>query len=103
MNDPTLVQATLATAVRDCVLVYCRTRETGKAVSGASVTLRLPDGTYRLSLLEPAEGTLLETRRYVSKGIGQEGRLALPLFVDDLAVRIERVQSAERTLVPGTH
>ena len=71
-----MVQATLATAVRDCVLVYCRTRETGKAVSGASVTLRLPDGTYRLSLLEPAEGTLLETRRYVSKGIGQEGRLA---------------------------
>jgi 5-aminopentanamidase len=102
VSDPVLVQTTLATAERDCVLVYCCTRETGQFKAGAGLTLRLPDGAYRLSLLKPADGTLLETRDWVSKGLGQEAKLALPSFTDDLAVRIERTQSAKRTTVPGT-
>jgi len=102
VNEATLVQATLATAERDGVLVYCCTRETGQAVSGASATLHLPDGTYRLSFLKPADGSTFETRTHVSKGLGQDVRLALPPFTDDLAVRIERTQTTDRTLVPGT-
>lgn len=102
VNEPALVQATLATAERDCLFVYCCTRGTGQSQVGAGLTLRLPDGAYRLSLLKPADGALLETRDWVSKGLGQEGKLALPSFTDDLAVRIERTQSAKRTTVPGT-
>lgn len=102
VSDPTLVQAALATAERDWVLVYCCTRDTGGAVSGTNMSFRLPTGAYRLSLLKPADGTLLETREWVSKGPGQEGKLVLPSFTDDLAVRIERTQPAGRTTVPGT-
>ncbi len=102
VNDPALVQATLATADRDCLFVYCCTRESGQSQVGAGLTLRLPDGTYRLTLLKPADGAVLETRDWVSKGLGQEGKLVLPSFTDDLAVRIERTQPAQRTTVPGT-
>jgi hypothetical protein len=89
VNDAALVQATLATAERDCILVYCCTRETGKAVSGASATLRLADGTYRVTVLKPADGSTLDTHSHVSRGPGQEIRISLPSFTDDLAVRIE--------------
>jgi len=102
VSDPTLVQAALATAERDWVLIYCCTRETGGAVSGTNMSLRLPNGAYRLSVLKPADGAVLENRDWISKGLGQEGKLALPSFTDDLAVRIERTQPARRTIVPGT-
>jgi hypothetical protein len=102
ISDPTLVQAALATAERDCVLIYCCTRETGRSVSGAGLSLRLPNGAYRLSVLKPADGAVLENRDWISQGLGQEGKLALPSFTNDLAVRIERTQPAKRTTVPGT-
>jgi predicted amidohydrolase len=102
VNDPTLVQATLVTAERDCLLAYCCTRDSGRAVSGAHVALRLADGTYRLTILKPADGSTLETRTHTSKGLGQDASIALPPFTDDLALRVERSQPAERTLVPGT-
>ncbi|HOX02105.1 MAG TPA: carbon-nitrogen hydrolase family protein [Verrucomicrobiota bacterium] len=102
VSNPALVQAALATAERDCALVYCCARETGQAVSSSSLALRLPDGIYRLTMLKPADGSTIETRSYGSKGLGQEGRIDLPPFVDDLAVRIDRIQTADRTAVPGT-
>jgi hypothetical protein len=102
VSDPTLVQAALATAERDGVLIYCCTRDTGRAVSGTNMSLRLPNGAYRLSVLRPADGAVLENRDWISKGLGQEGKLALPSFTDDLAVRVQRIQPAKRTTVPGT-
>jgi hypothetical protein len=102
VSDPTLVQAALATDERDWVLIYCCTRDTGGAVSGPNMSVRLPNGAYRLSVLKPADGTVLENRDWISKGLGQESKLALPSFTDDLAVRIERTQPARRTTVPGT-
>ena len=84
------------------MLLYCCTRDTGGAVSGTNMSLRLPNGAYRLSVLKPADGAVLENRDWISKGLGQEGKLALPSFTDDLAVRIERTQPARRTTVPGT-
>ncbi len=101
VDDAALVQATLATSERVCLLVYCCTRETGQAVSGTGLRLRLPDGAYRLALLRPADGAVLENRDWVSKGLGQEDKLALPSFMDDLAVRIERKEATQRTTFPG--
>lgn len=102
VNDPALVQAVLATPERDCLFVYCCTRETGRSVSRTEMTLRLPDGIYRISVLKPADGATVETRDWASKGLGQNGTFALPPFTDDLAVRIERTHAAARTAVPGT-
>jgi hypothetical protein len=56
----------------------------------------------RDQVLKPADGAELENRDWISKGLGQEGKLALPSFTDDLAVRIECTQPAKRTTVPGT-
>lgn len=101
VHDPSLVQATLATAEADSVLVYCCTRETGQSRPEAGLTLRLPDGTYRLTVLNPADGAVLESRDWVSQGVGQEGRLALPSFTDDLAVRMERTARGVEIIACG--
>ena len=84
-----------------CSSIAARGRLAG-ASPAPSMTLRLPDGIYRISVLKPADGATVETRDWASKGLGQNGTFALPPFTDDLAVRIERTHAAARTAVPGT-
>jgi hypothetical protein len=103
LHHPSVIQTALASPDRDHILLYCCARETGHTISEASLALRLPDGSYRVSLIDPSKGASTETRTHTSKGLGDEHLLRLPAFVDDLTVHIERVQPAARTAIPGTH
>jgi hypothetical protein len=102
VDDPELVQAALATPERDCVLAYVCARETGREVSETTCRVRLPNGRYRITLLRPADGSVIETREHASEGLGREAAIRLPGFTDDLAIRIERTRAEGRTAIRGT-
>lgn len=103
VDDQALVQAALATPERDVVILYCCTRETAKAVTGARVNLRLPDAHYQVTVLNPGDGKLIQRTPHTSRGIGQVSSILLSPFTDDVAVRLDRTQSAARTTIPNTH
>jgi len=102
LGDPELVLAVMAEADRQSVIGYICAPRTGTEVSGATAELRLPDGEYEITLLAPVDLSVVTTRRHVSQGLGEQATIMLPTFIDDLAIRIERVRQGARGVVPGT-
>jgi hypothetical protein len=100
--DPSLVQATLATPDRDCVLAYVCTPNTGDAVEDAAINLRLPSGRFSVEFVRPADGRAIETRAHQSAGLGQTTAVPLPRFVDDMAVLIRRTEARPGAAISGT-
>jgi hypothetical protein len=90
-DDPALVQAALATPDRRHVLAYFCAPQTGQAISGKKASLALPEGRYVIRFLRPADGKMMETRNYVATGVGRRQFVALPDFVDDFAMVVQRV------------
>jgi hypothetical protein len=75
---------------------------TGETVSGGSVRLALPDGRYTLTFRNPADASLIETRSVVSQGASKTPSIPLPEFKDDLVLIVDRVETQQRTVIPGT-
>lgn len=101
-DDPGIVQAALATADRSHVLAYFAAPGSGQVIGGGQAHLRLPSGTYQVTFVRPADGSVIETREFTAKGLGDRAALELPQFTDDLAVLVQRSAAGKRTLVPGT-
>lgn len=98
-DEPSLVQAALATPDRSHVLAYFCTRDSGATVRQGSIRLGLPNGQYEVACHRPADGEVLETRHYTARGEGERGMLEMPAFTDDLVVLI---RSSGRRLSPTT-
>ena len=61
----------------------------GSPIEG-TIILNLPEGTYRVSCLDPKTG--LYSPALTIQG-SQQTRLALPLFVHDLVIRLTRISA----------
>ncbi len=102
IKNPKQVTAVLAEADRVTVAGYICAPVSGGQISGITAGLRLPDGKYQISFLRPADLSVIEVRTHASPGLRKEVPIELPAFTDDLAVKIERIQQNQRTVVPGT-
>lgn len=100
--DHTLVAGALAAPDRAIVVGYVCAKSTGTVIRGASANLRLPNGTYMITLVRPSDGAALGERQHESRGLGNVAVVPLPEFSDDLAIRIDRLRSQARTLIEGT-
>ena len=102
VRSPGLVSAALSEANRETVIAYVCTPQSSGRVSKAVAMTRLPDGTYRITFLNPADLSEIETRSHASPGLRREAEVELPAFTDDLVIVVERVQDADRSVIPGT-
>jgi hypothetical protein len=102
VKDPNIVSACLADSDRSLVVAYLCTRQTSQQVSNLSVSLRLPDGRYSITFLNPADLSVLSTQVHNSAGLKEMPLVLVPDFSDDVAIKITRLENAERTLMPGT-
>jgi hypothetical protein len=89
-DDPAIIQAALATPERDWVLAYLCAAESGQAVSGATVRLRLTGGRYRITFRKPADGSILGEQVH-QDGRGAAATVPLPDFTDGLVVLAEKI------------
>jgi hypothetical protein len=101
-DDPTLIQATLASPDRAQTLSYFCAPSSGQSVTAATARLMLPNGQYRIRFIRPRDGAEIDSRQHTARGPGQHDRLQLPDFSDDLVVWIERLRADGRMVVPGT-
>lgn len=97
-----LIPVALSSASRDLTLVYLFTRSAGTEVANAELRLRLPDGVYGIEFFRPADGTKVGTATAESKGLRGQVPVVLPVFTDDLALRIVNVEDREKSLIEGT-
>ncbi len=92
----------LAEPSRKINIVYLCTNETGKQVSQNTAGIRLPDGTYAVTFIDPATLTIIQTTELKSTNLGRLSDLAIPAFTDDLVMKIERTEKEERSTIKGT-
>ena len=97
-----LVAATLAVANRATVVGYVCTTQSESEISAMTAGVRLPDGRYRILFFMPADLSVVDSRIHTSHGLREEVLIELPDFIDDLIVKIERVQERVQTIIPGT-
>ncbi len=102
IRNNSLVSAGLASPSRNINITYLCTRNTGETVSGEKAWVRLPDGKYSVSFIDPA--TLSETGKtdYESGGLRENREILLPDFKDDMLIKIELITQKEKTLIEGT-
>jgi CubicO group peptidase (beta-lactamase class C family) len=100
--NESLVTAVLASASRRLVSAYCCTPQTGRKISGAEASVRLPDGRYVVEFLRPADLELLGTCSIESRGVHKAVDLEIPAFTDDVVVRVRMDKVATATTMPGT-
>jgi hypothetical protein len=87
---------------RGVVAAYLCTRATGEAVPASRARLRLPDGVYGVTFIDPRNLRASDPVRVEKAGIGRVAEIALPAFTDDIMVKIERIAERRRTAVEGT-
>jgi hypothetical protein len=102
VSSPDMFAVNLAEPSRQTNISYLCTHRTGKHISGETATVRLPNGLYKISFIDPATLENLGSVDIQSTSLGRLYDLPLPAFTDDLAIKIDRVQVAERTVIKGT-
>jgi hypothetical protein len=71
-------------------------------VTGTSAKIRLPNGSYQISFIDPVTLKVLQADEIQSKNLGKLYDLQIPDFTDDLVVKIENTIHQERTIIKGT-
>ena len=97
-----LVSAGLASPSRDFNITYLCTRNTGETLSGEKAWIRLPDGKYFITFIDPATLKEMGKTEYESTGLRENREVVLPDFRDDLLIKIVLTGQKERTLIEGT-
>ncbi|HPE74652.1 MAG TPA: DUF4038 domain-containing protein [Draconibacterium sp.] len=92
----------LAEPSRKTNIVYLCTHETGKRIPAISADIRLPDGVYRITFIEPATLNVLQTAELRSTSLGRLNKLSVPAFTNDLAMKIVRIKDLEKSIIKGT-
>ncbi len=102
VRNSRLLTAILAEQESRVIAGYVCSLSTGETVDSEVMYLRLPNGIYKLSMIDPSTGDIIETREHRSGGIGKKSEVLLPSFTDDLAILIEVLDKQEKTLIEGT-
>jgi hypothetical protein len=102
VRDRDLISAVLVEPDRATVIGYVCTPASGAEVVGATAELRLPDGEYEVTCLDPTDLGSVDICTHTSPGIRRQVQIDLPSFRDDLIVQIRRTKGRARTLMPGT-
>lgn len=92
----------LAETERNTVIVYLCTHESGEKIRESTAKLRLPDGIYKISFITPATLEIIRTAELKSNGLHRLNDLTIPGFTDDLAIKIEKIDNMQRTIMKGT-
>jgi hypothetical protein len=92
----------LAGPSRETNIVYLCTHKSGVQVPNSNAKVRLPNGIYRISFIEPATLNVTQTTELKSTGLGRLNDLEIPAFTDDLVVKIEQIEKKGRTVIKGT-
>ena len=82
--------------------MYCCTRKTGERAENIEAFIRIKDGIYTISFLNPSDLNVLGETVYESKGLRSEGEILLPSFQDDILVQIKEKSLKEKSLIKGT-
>ncbi|MFI0429328.1 DUF4038 domain-containing protein [Mariniflexile sp. HMF6888] len=93
---------TLAEPSRKINIVYLCSLETGKHITDEVANVRLPNGGFKISFINPSTLDTLKVAELQSKGLGKPSPLQIPDFMDDLAIVIERTQAKKQTVIEGT-
>ena len=101
-KSPDCFSVGLAEPSRQTNIVYLCTHETGIEIPAKIAKIRLPDGVYRVSFIDPATLNVVHTSELESSGLGRLNDLEIPSFTDDLAVKIEKVKDKGRSIIKGT-
>lgn len=102
VRDASLIHTALATPSRSEALMYVCTRETGRRVKSSTAFVRLRDGEYQFTCLNPMTLDTLRTMPIKSSGLRRDFPVDLPAFTDDLLVHIRLLTERERSLIEGT-
>jgi hypothetical protein len=102
VKAPGMFAVTLAEPSRKTTIAYLCTDQTGMEVTGTSAKIRLPNGSYQISFIDPVTLKVLQADEIQSKNLGKLYDLQIPDFTDDLVVKIENTIHQERTIIKGT-
>lgn len=102
ISYPQLVSAVLADPERTLITAYMCTYKTGTVVRNAAAQVRLPNGQYRVNFIMPWNLEIYSTEGLRSSGLKDILVIQLPSFKDDLVIKIERILSKDKTIIPGT-
>jgi hypothetical protein len=101
-RDKDLVFATMSSSDRELSVMYCCTRKTSQIVQRSKAYVRIDDGIYLVSFINPPDTELISTMELKSDGPGNEYEILLPDFQDDLLVEIKAKMKKNKTLIDGT-
>lgn len=102
IKNDSLVSAGLASPSRNMCFSYVCTRLTGETVSGEKAWIRLPDGNYSITFLNPTTLSTLGQIEYKSGGLRETREIVLPDFKDDIAIKIVMTTEKDKTIIKGT-
>ncbi len=102
VSPDSLISNTMSDTRRNFILSYVCTRRTGQIIEAANVGLRLPNGTYTIEFIDPSINRKISDVTVISAGLKSLYPIILPTFKDDLVLKIQKVKSEKKTIIPGT-
>lgn len=101
-DDDSVVSAVLCDAERSLAIGYACVEQTGRRYPDGKAQLRLYDGAYRVTFLDPADLSTIGSLTHTSLGLRKPVEIEVPAFTDDLAIQIARLHEEQRITIPGT-
>lgn len=102
MKDNDLVYSTMSTPQREISVMYCCTRETSRHIQKSKAYVKIKDGIYQISFINPSNMERIGKIEFMSDGLRNEYEISLPNFNDDLLVEIKEKNAKDKTLIEGT-
>lgn len=97
-----LVFATMSAPERNLSVMYCCSKEKTETIQNSKACIRIKDGVYQISFINPANLERIGEMEFVSEGLRNEYEIALPVFQDDLLIEIKEKTAKIKTLIDGT-
>jgi len=102
MRNKDLVFATMSSPDRDISIMYCCSKETLKYVKNQKAYIRIKDGIFQISFINPSNLERIGDIEFKSDGLRNEYEISLPDFRDDLIIEIKEKVARHKTLIDGT-
>jgi len=102
VSPDSLIQNTMCDEFRDMGISYLCTKTTGERISGAKALYRLPNGTYQIEFFNPAINKKFSEETLVSTNFRNQYPVEIPDFTDDILLKVTKIKSEVKTIMPGT-
>jgi hypothetical protein len=102
MRNKDLVFATMSSPDRDISIMYCCSKETLKYFKNTKAYIRIKDGIFQISFINPSNLERIGDIEFKSDGLRNEYEISLPDFRDDLIIEIKEKVAKDKTLIDGT-